>query len=164
MKKDNNANAPSPLHEREIIMPDDFIPDMDNILSGEEEDSTESAADTYESKDSTEIPVTFETTPQISEADSDHMDEKTLTEQTLSEESDWDSFIEELKAYDTPGNRQERTSCRMDLELWVSLEEIEILGYSRPDILSAMVRVFLKRHLSRLKELRRAKKKSIFTN
>ena len=159
MKTTNNNT--SSLDDREILMPDGFMPDIDSILSGEP------------------VPVSHETPSEEMPSYDDAVKEDVMPDPTpmevqtqesvlsalspAEEEEDWNDFLNELRFYDDGSNREERCSCRIDLELSGTLEEIEILGYSRPDILSAIVRRFLKRHLSRLKEMRRVKK-NIFTN
>ncbi len=159
MKTTNNNTASH--DDREILMSDGFMPDIESILSGEP------------------VPVSHETPSEETPSYNDDVKEDAISAPTpmavqtqesvrpalspAEEEEDWNDFLTELKFYDDGGNREERCSCRIDLELSGTLEEIEILGYSRPDILSAIVRRFLKRHLTRLKEMRRVKK-SIFTN
>lgn len=154
MKTMNNRTAP--LDDREILMPDDLMHDIDSILSGEPAENTEAdsvpdeAADSdYTGKDASSAET---------ETDYASVPDKDSTAVATSDEEDWNSFLNELKNYDNGGNREERCSCRIDIDLSDALEEIEILGYSRPDILSSIVRKFLKRHLARLKDLRRVNK------
>lgn len=151
----NNTASEDNFTPREILMPDNLMSDMDSILSGESNarqthNSTVNSDSESENVDSSDHSVGLDNTTVSAD----------LTGE--SDDDDWSNFLAELKAYDVNGNREERTSCRIDLDLSVSLEEIELLGYSRPDILSAMVRLFIKKHFSRLRELRRVKK-SIFT-
>jgi len=154
-------NDPSSFDDREILMPDGFMPDIDSILSGEPvpvshempSEETPSHNDGVKEDSETRSSTLTASAPDPTQTDLS----------TEEEEEDWNDFLDELKFYDNGSNREERCSCRIDLELSGTLEEIEILGYSRPDILSAIVRRFLKRHLTRLKEMRRVKK-SIFSN
>lgn len=154
MKTMNNKTAP--LDDREILMPDALMPDIDSILSGEPSAKTE--ADSV-SGDASDSDYTGKAAPSA-EAEADYMtvSDTDSTVVATSDEEDWNSFLNELKNYDNGGNREERCSCRIDIDLSDALEEIEILGYSRPDILSSIVRKFLKRHLARLKDLRRVNK------
>lgn len=159
--KTTNNNPASSDDDREILMPDDFMPDIDSILSGDSVSVSQ------------EVPTEKEPASDMSVMEDSASDATSIAAQAREpmrpalsadeEEEEWNDFLDELGFYDDGGNRDERCSCRIDLELSVTLEEIEILGYSRPDILSAIVRRFLKRHLSRLKDMRRVKK-SIFTN
>lgn len=154
-------NDPSSFDDTEILMPDGFMPDIDSILSGEPvpvshempSEETPSHNDGVKEDSETRSSTLTASAPDPTQTDLS----------TEEEEEDWNDFLDELKFYDNGSNREERCSCRIDLELSGTLEEIEILGYSRPDILSAIVRRFLKRHLTRLKEMRRVKK-SIFSN
>lgn len=129
-------------HRREILMPDDYepIPHVEAV-------DTE-----VESKQVLQDAVG------ASELNEQEQSESAL-ENTCSNTQEWTSFMSELKSYDpTKRSRDERLVCRIDRDICETIDDIEILGCSRPDIVSAIVRTFFKRHLSRLMELRRVKK------
>lgn len=134
---------------REILMPDDFEPSQYENRSPIESDQ----AQMVKAEDTTAIKIE----PSLREYGS----ESTMSSSDFNTE-EWTSFMTELKSYDpTKRSREERLVCRIDRDLSESIDDIEIFGYSRPDIVSAIVRTFFKRHLSKLMEMRRIKK-SIF--
>lgn len=73
---------------------------------------------------------------------------------------EWEDFMNELE--NSEQGREDRTSTRIDTELNHSLADLDFGSYRRPDILSAIVRAFIKRNMDRLQD-RVVVKKSIFT-
>ena len=71
---------------------------------------------------------------------------------------EWESFMDNLRNYESRGCRENRTYCRLDNDIADALYELDINGKSRPDIVSAVMRGFLLRNKERLLQLRRTKK------
>lgn len=71
---------------------------------------------------------------------------------------EWNSFMENLRTYESQGGRENRTNCRLDIDIADALFELDINGSSRPDIVSAVMRGFLLRNKERLSQLRRVNK------
>lgn len=146
MKTPNSKTAEEEIKpdglRREILMPDDYepIPHVE-------------AADT----DADSKP-TLEAAVGAAELNEQDLSES-APENACSDTREWTSFMSELKSYDpTKRSRDERLVCRIDRDICETIDDIEILGCSRPNIVSAIVRTFFKRHLSRLMELRCVKK------
>ena len=76
----------------------------------------------------------------------------------MEETDEWESFMENLRNYESRGCRENRTYCRLDNDIADALYELDINGSSRPDIVSAVMRGFLLRNKERLLQLRRARK------
>lgn len=86
--------------------------------------------------------------------------ETTVSETDLgsAETDEWESFMDNLRNYESRGCRENRTYCRLDNDIADALYELDINGSSRPDIVSAVMRGFLLRNKERLLQLRRTKK------
>lgn len=76
----------------------------------------------------------------------------------MEETDEWESFMKNLRNYESRGCRENRTYCRLDNDIADALYELDINGSSRPDIVSAVMRGFLLRNKERLLQLRRARK------
>lgn len=80
------------------------------------------------------------------------------TDMSIAETDEWESFMDNLRNYESRGCRENRTYCRLDNDIADALYELDINGKSRPDIVSAVMRGFLLRNKERLLQLRRTKK------
>ena len=76
---------------------------------------------------------------------------------------EWESFMGNLRSYDPRGYREKRYTCRLDSDIADALDELDINGSSRPDIVSAVMRGFFQRNRERLLQLRR-ERRSFFEN
>ena len=75
----------------------------------------------------------------------------------------WDDFMEYLQSDDSKTDKTERLVCKLDRDLADSLDDCDILGRCRSDLVNAIVRAFFKSYLPRLAEYRR-EKKSLFNS
>ena len=73
----------------------------------------------------------------------------------------WDSFMNHLDRPATADYRESRHVCKLDKELSDTLDELNIKGKSRSDLVNAIVRTFLDVHLDRMSEYRQ-ERKSLF--
>ena len=75
----------------------------------------------------------------------------------------WQDFMAYLEAPADGDNKAGRLVCKLDRDLADSLDDCDILGRCRSDLVNAIVRSFFENHLSRLAQYRR-EKKSLFNN
>ena len=82
---------------------------------------------------------------------------------SLSDTGCWDDFMEYLQSDDSKTDKTERLVCKLDRDLADSLDDCDINGRCRSDLVNAIVRAFFKSYLPRLAEYRR-EKKSLFNS
>ena len=82
---------------------------------------------------------------------------------SLSDTGCWDDFMEYLQSDDSKTDKTERLVCKLDRDLADSLDDCDIHGRCRSDLVKAIVRAFFKSYLPRLAEYRR-EKKSLFNS
>lgn len=75
----------------------------------------------------------------------------------------WQDFLSYLEAPADSNGKAGRLVCKLDRDLADSLDDCDIRGRSRSDLVNAIVRSFFENHLSRLAQYRR-EKKSLFNN
>lgn len=82
---------------------------------------------------------------------------------SLSDTGCWDDFMKFLQSDDSKTDKTERLVCKLDRDLADSLDDCDIYGRCRSDLVNAIVRAFFKSYLPRLAEYRR-EKKSLFNS
>ena len=82
---------------------------------------------------------------------------------SLSDTGCWDDFMEFLQSDGSGTDKTERLVCKLDRDLADSLDDCDIHGRCRSDLVNAIVRAFFKSYLPRLAEYRR-EKKSLFNS
>lgn len=82
---------------------------------------------------------------------------------SLSDTGCWDDFMEFLQSDGSGTDKTERLVCKLDRDLADSLDDCDIYGRCRSDLVNAIVRAFFKSYLPRLAEYRR-EKKSLFNS
>lgn len=82
---------------------------------------------------------------------------------SLSDTRCWDDFMEFLQSDGSGTDKTERLVCKLDRDLADSLDDCDIHGRCRSDLVNAIVRAFFKSYLPRLAEYRR-EKKSLFNS
>ena len=82
---------------------------------------------------------------------------------SLSDTGCWGDFMEYLQSDDSKTDKTERLVCKLDRDLADSLDDCDIHGRCRSDLVNAIVRAFFKSYLPRLAEYRR-EKKSLFNS
>ena len=103
---------------------------------------------------------------QIAETECNESDEVRNTNTSavsLSDTGCWDDFMEYLQSDDSKTDKTERLVCKLDRDLADSLDDCDIHGRCRSDLVNAIVRAFFKSYLPRLAEYRR-EKKSLFNS
>lgn len=75
----------------------------------------------------------------------------------------WQDFLSYLEAPADVDDKAGRLVCKLDRDLADSLDDCDIRGRCRSDLVNAIVRSFFENHLSRLAQYRR-EKKSLFNN
>lgn len=75
----------------------------------------------------------------------------------------WQDFLSYLEAPADGDGKAGRLVCKLDRDLADSLDDCDIRGRCRSDLVNAIVRSFFENHLSRLAQYRR-EKKSLFNN
>lgn len=75
----------------------------------------------------------------------------------------WQDFLSYLEAPVDGDGKAGRLVCKLDRDLADSLDDCDIRGRCRSDLVNAIVRSFFENHLSRLAQYRR-EKKSLFNN
>lgn len=75
----------------------------------------------------------------------------------------WQDFMAYLEAPTDGESKAGRLVCKLDRDLADSLDDCDIRGRCRSDLVNAIVRSFFENHLSRLAQYRR-EKKSLFNN
>lgn len=82
---------------------------------------------------------------------------------TLPGDKCWQDFLSYLEAPVDMDGKAGRLVCKLDRDLADSLDDCDIRGRCRSDLVNAIVRSFFENHLSRLAQYRR-EKKSLFNN
>ena len=82
---------------------------------------------------------------------------------SLSDTGCWDDFMDYLQSDGFGTDKTERLVCKLDRDLADSLDDCDINGRCRSDLVNAIVRAFFKSYLPRLAEYRR-EKKSLFNS
>ena len=103
---------------------------------------------------------------QIAETECNESDEVRNTNTSavsLSDTGCWDDFMEFLQSDGSGTDKTERLVCKLDRDLADSLDDCDIHGRCRSDLVNAIVRAFFKSYLPRLAEYRR-EKKSLFNS
>lgn len=75
----------------------------------------------------------------------------------------WQDFMAYLEVPADGNGKADRLVCKLDRDLADSLDDCDIRGRCRSDLVNAIVRSFFKNHLFRLAQYRR-EKKSLFNN
>lgn len=89
---------------------------------------------------------------------------ETLEQNTaLPDDKCWQDFLSYLEAPADVDGKAGRLVCKLDRDLADSLDDCDIRGRCRSDLVNAIVRSFFENHLSRLAQYRR-EKKSLFNN
>ncbi len=155
--QNNNTTATAPGFTRKTVV----RPRTDNPAPGIKEEHTPVTMEDT----ATEVPETVEKDPgptMIPEAVESY--EEPVNEGEKEPVTDeWESFMGNLRSYDPRGYREKRYTCRLDSDIAEALDELDINGSSRPDIVSAVMRGFFQRNRERLLQLRR-ERKSFFEN
>ena len=81
----------------------------------------------------------------------------------LPDDKCWQDFLSYLEAPADGDGKAGRLVCKLDRDLADSLDDCDIRGRCRSDLVNAIVRSFFENHLSRLAQYRR-EKKSLFNN
>lgn len=100
---------------------------------------------------------------QIEEAENNNVSQKKDTAVSLSDTGCWSDFMEFLTSDGSVTDKTERLVCKLDRDLADSLDDCNIHGRCRSDLVNAIVRAFFKSYLLRLAEYRR-EKKSLFNS
>ena len=103
---------------------------------------------------------------QIAETECNESDEVRNTNTSavsLSDTGCWDDFMDYLQSDGSGTDKTERLVCKLDRDLADSLDDCDIHGRCRSDLVNAIVRAFFKSYLPRLAEYRR-EKKSLFNS
>lgn len=103
---------------------------------------------------------------QIAETECNESDEVRNTNTSavsLSDTGCWSDFMEYLQSDGSGTDKAERLVCKLDRDLADSLDDCNIHGRCRSDLVNAIVRAFFKSYLPRLAEYRR-EKKSLFNS
>ena len=86
-----------------------------------------------------------------------------VTAVSLSDTGCWSDFMEFLTSDGSVTDKTERLVCKLDRDLADSLDDCNIHGKCRSDLVNAIVRAFFKSYLPLLAEYRR-EKKSLFNS
>ena len=73
----------------------------------------------------------------------------------------WNSFMNHLDRPTSPDYKESRHVCKLNKELSDTLDELNIKGKSRSDLVNAIVRTFFDEHLDRMSAYRQ-ERKSLF--
>lgn len=100
---------------------------------------------------------------QIDKNEDDNEVQDKVTAVSLSDTGCWSDFMEYLQSDGSGTDKTERLVCKLDRDLADSLDDCNIHGRCRSDLVNAIVRAFFKSYLPRLAEYRR-EKKSLFNS
>lgn len=100
---------------------------------------------------------------QIDKSEDDNEVQDKVTAVSLSDTGCWSDFMEFLTSDSSVTDKTERLVCKLDRDLADSLDDCDIHGRCRSDLVNAIVRAFFKSYLPRLAEYRR-EKKSLFNS
>ena len=103
---------------------------------------------------------------QVEHKEKNNQAQEKNTAVSLSDTGCWDDFMEFLQSDGSGTDKTERLVCKvckLDRDLADSLDDCDIHGRCRSDLVNAIVRAFFKSYLPRLAEYRR-EKKSLFNS
>ena len=100
---------------------------------------------------------------QVEQKENNNETLKKDTAVSLSDTGCWDDFMDYLQSDGFGTDKTERLVCKLDRDLADSLDDCDITGRCRSDLVNAIVRAFFKSYLPRLAEYRR-EKKSLFNS
>ena len=100
---------------------------------------------------------------QVEQKENNNETLKKDTAVSLSDTGCWDDFMDYLQSDGFGTDKTERLVCKLDRDLADSLDDCDINGRCRSDLVNAIVRAFFKSYLPRLAEYRR-EKKSLFNS
>lgn len=100
---------------------------------------------------------------QVEQRENNNEAQEKYTAVSLSDTGCWGDFMEYLQSDGSKTDKTERLVCKLDRDLADSLDDCDILGRCRSDLVNAIVRAFFKSYLPRLAEYRR-EKKSLFNS
>ena len=100
---------------------------------------------------------------QVEHKEKNNQAQEKNTAVSLSDTGCWSDFMEFLTSDGSVTDKTERLVCKLDRDLADSLDDCDIHGRCRSDLVNAIVRAFFKSYLPRLAEYRR-EKKSLFNS
>ena len=100
---------------------------------------------------------------QVEQKENNNATQEKDTAVSLSDTGCWSDFMEFLTSDGSVTDKTERLVCKLDRDLADSLDDCDINGRCRSDLVNAIVRAFFKSYLPRLAEYRR-EKKSLFNS
>ena len=100
---------------------------------------------------------------QVEQRENNNEAQEMDTAVSLSDTGCWDDFMDYLQSDGSGTDKTERLVCKLDRGLADSLDDCDINGRCRSDLVNAIVRAFFKSYLPRLAEYRR-EKKSLFNS
>lgn len=100
---------------------------------------------------------------QVEQRENNNETQEKDTAVSLPDTGCWDNFMEYLQSDGLGTDKTERLVCKLDRDLADSLDDCDIHGSCRSDLVNAIVRAFFKSYLPRLAEYRR-EKKSLFNS
>ena len=92
---------------------------------------------------------------QVEQKENNNETLKKDTAVSLSDTGCWDDFMDYLQSDGFGTDKTERLVCKLDRDLADSLDDCDIHGRCRSDLVNAIVRAFFKSYLPRLAEYRR---------
>ena len=100
---------------------------------------------------------------QVEQKENNNETLKKDTAVSLSDTGCWDDFMDYLQSDGFGTDKTERLVCKLDRDLADSLDDCDINGRCRSDLVNAIVRAFFKSYLPLLAEYKR-EKKSLFNS
>ena len=100
---------------------------------------------------------------QVEQRENNNETLKKDTAVSLSDTGCWDDFMDYLQSDGFGTDKTERLVCKLDRDLADSLDDCDINGRCRSDLVNAIVRAFFKSYLPLLAEYKR-EKKSLFNS
>ena len=101
---------------------------------------------------------------QVEQRENNNEAQEMDTAVSLSDTGCWDDFMEYLQSDDSKTDKTERLVCKLDRDLADSLDDCDIHGRCRSDLVNAIVRAFFKSYLPRLTKKKKKKKTFINSN
>lgn len=132
------------------------IPEIDDLTRGINDSELILAEDSVETKVEQK-----EKNKEAQEKNKEAQEKDTAV--SLSDTGCWGDFMEYLQSDDSKTDKTERLVCKLDRDLADSLDDCDIHGRCRSDLVNAIVRAFFKSYLPCLAEYRR-EKKSLFNS
>ena len=100
---------------------------------------------------------------QVEQKENNNEAQEKDTAVSLSDTGCWDDFMDYLQSDGFGTDKTERLVCKLDRDLADSLDDCDINGRCRSDLVNAIVRAFFKSYLPLLAEYKR-EKKSLFNS